>query len=141
MGDVVVVTGDTVVFEQSFGNRTLLAPAQAVLAGTGLFRVNGMPACLMSDLAKIVVPGIPYASGNFTVPGVGMIQLVMAGPDQVARKVLSGGPVLIKGKQCQAMFIPTAPAFDSMGVPDPTVGVPTPGKGQFQVAQNKVKAN
>lgn len=100
-----------------------------------------MSACLLNDLARIVVPGIPYSSGNFTVPGVGMIQLVMAGPDQVARKVLSGGQVLIKGKQCQAAFMPTVPAFDSAGVPDPTAASPTFGKGEFMVAQNKVKAN
>jgi hypothetical protein len=37
MGDFVVATGDLVIFEPTFGNRTLLAPAQAVLAGTGRF--------------------------------------------------------------------------------------------------------
>ncbi|HGE8529005.1 MULTISPECIES: hypothetical protein [Serratia] len=142
MGAFVVATGDVVIFQPSFGNRTLLAPAQAVLAGTGRFMVNGKPGCVIGDLAKVVVPGIPYMSGNFSVPGVGMIQLVVAGPDQVAHKVLSGTPVLIKGSECQAVFIPTAPATDpSSGVPDPTVGVPTPGRGQFMVTQLKVIAN
>ncbi|WP_160126111.1 hypothetical protein [Serratia sp. Z4] len=142
MGALVVATGDVVIFQPSFGNRTLLAPAQAVLAGTGRFMVNGKPGCVIGDLAKVVVPGIPYMAGNFSVPGVGMIQLVVAGPDQVAHKVLSGTPVLIKGCECQAVFIPTAPATDpSSGVPDPTVGVPTPGRGQFMVTQLKVIAN
>lgn len=142
MGDFVVATGDQVIFEPTFGNRTLLAPAQAVLAGTGRFMVTGKPGCVMSDLTKVVVPGVPYTAGNFTVPGVGMVQLVMAGADQMARKVLSGAPVLLKGGECQAMFIPTAPATDpSSGVPDPTVGVPTPGKGRFLVTQVKVKAS
>ncbi|MGJ3438311.1 hypothetical protein BSQ98_25615 [Serratia liquefaciens] len=142
MGALVVATGDVVIFQPSFGNRTLLAPAQAVLAGTGQFMVNGKPGCVIGDLAKVVVPGIPYMAGNFSVPGVGMIQLVVAGPDQVAHKVLSGTPVLIKGSECQAVFIPTAPATDpSSGVPDPTVGVPTPGRGQFMVTQLKVIAN
>ncbi|QRR07652.1 hypothetical protein FPJ27_37240 (plasmid) [Burkholderia sp. MS455] len=141
MGDLVVATGDLVIFEPTFGNRTLLAPAQAVLAGTGRFMVMGKPGCVISDLTKVVVPGVPYTAGNFTVPGVGMVQLVMAGPDQVAKKVLSGPPVLIKGGECQAMFIPTGPATDpSSGMPDPTVGVPTPGKGRFVVTQVKVKA-
>lgn len=142
MGDFVVATGDMVLFEPTFGNRMLLAPAQAVLAGTGRFMVNGKPGCVVSDLAKVVVPGVPYTAGNFTVPGVGMVQLVMAGPDQTAHITLSGLPVLLKGSQCQAMFIPTAPAMDpSTGVPDPTLGVPTPGKGRFIVTQVKVKAN
>ncbi|MGP3159456.1 hypothetical protein ACTVR5_12475 [Serratia marcescens] len=142
MGDFVVATGDLVIFEPTFGNRTLLAPAQAVLAGTGHFMVNGKPGCVISDLAKVIVPGVPYMAGNFSVPGVGMIQLVMAGPDQSAHKVLSGPPVLIKGSECQAMFIPTAPATDpTSGVPDPTVGVPTPGKGRFMVTQVKVTAS
>ncbi|ALL39863.1 hypothetical protein B9T65_00135 [Serratia marcescens] len=142
MGALVVATGDVVIFQPSFGNRTLLAPAQAVLAGTGRFMVNGKPGCVIGDLAKVVVPDIPYMAGNFSVPGVGMIQLVVAGPDQVAHKVLSGTPVLIKGSECQAVFIPTAPATDpSSGVPDPTVGVPTPGRGQFMVTQLKVIAN
>lgn len=142
MGDLVVATGDMVIFEPSFGNRTLIAPAQTVLAGTGRAMINGKPVCVISDLAKVVVPGVPYTAGNFSVPGVGMVQLVMAAPDQTAKKTLSGPPVLIKGGECQAMFIPTAPATDpSSGVPDPTVGVPTPGKGRFVVTQVKVNAS
>lgn len=144
MGALIVATGDVVIFQPSFGNRTLLAPAQAVLAGTGRFMVNGKPGCVIGDLAKVVVPGIPYMAGNFSVPGVGMIQLVIAGADQVANKVLSGMPVLLKGSECQAVFIPTAPAIaPSPGgsIPDPTVGVPTPGRGQFMVTQLKVIAN
>ncbi|CAI1560969.1 hypothetical protein [Serratia entomophila] len=142
MGDFVVATGDLVMFEPAFGNRTLLAPAQAVLVGTGRFMVNGKPGCVIGDLARVVAPGVPYTAGNFTVPGVGMVQLVMAGPDQTAHAVLSGLPVLLKGSLCQAMFIPTAPATDpSTGVPDPTVGVPMPGKGRFMVTQVKVRAS
>jgi hypothetical protein len=143
MGELMVATGDVVMFEPNFGNRTLMAPAQAVLAGTGRFMVKGKPGCVISDLAKVVVPGVPYVSGNFTVPGVGLIQLVMAAPDQIGKQVFSGAPVLIKGGQCQAMFIPTAPATmpPPANTPDPTVGVPTPGKGRFVVTQVNVKAS
>ncbi|BEM90363.1 hypothetical protein N7583_23790 [Serratia marcescens] len=142
MGDLLVASGDWVEFEPSFGNRTLLAPAKAVLMGSGHFMVTGKPGCVIGDLNKVVVPGVPYTSGNFTVPGVGMVQLVIAGLDQTAHTVLSGLPVLLKGSQCQAIFTPTAPATDpSTGLPDPTVGVPTPGKGSFNVFQNKVTAN
>ncbi|WMU75407.1 hypothetical protein OQ483_23730 (plasmid) [Enterobacter bugandensis] len=144
MGDVVVVTGDMVMFEMNSANRTLLAPAQTVLAGTGRAMINGRPVCLASDLARVIIPGVPYTAGNFTVPGAGMVQLVMALPDQTAHKVLSGSPLLIKGDQCQGMFIPTVPAMDTSGgppVPDPTVGVPTPVKGRFIVTQVRVKAN
>ena len=132
-------------FEPNFGNRTLMAPAQAVLSGTGRFMINGKPGCVMTDLLKVIVPGVPYISGAFVTPGVGMIQLVIAGADQVAKKVVSSGaPVLIKGGECQAVFIPTAPAINPAGpspVPDPTVGTPTPGKGRFIVMQFKVKAS
>lgn len=144
MGDVVVATGDTVMFEMNSANRTLLTPAQTVLAGTGRAMINGRPVCLISDLAKVIIAGVPYTAGNFTVPGVGMVQLVMAMPDQTAHNVLSGPPLLVKGGQCQGMFIPTAPAMDTSGaapVPDPTVGVPTPVKGRFIVIQVRVKAN
>ncbi|MBU3895417.1 hypothetical protein KH388_22250 [Serratia rubidaea] len=142
MGDLIVVTGDLVIFEPTFANRTLLAPAQAMLAGSGRFMVNGKPGCLVSDLAKVVVPGVPYSAGNFTVPGVGTVQLVVAGADQRAHKVFSGLPLLLKGGECQAMFIPTAPATDpASGSPDPTVGTPTPGKGRFIVTQMAVRAN
>ncbi|KWI28418.1 hypothetical protein [Burkholderia stagnalis] len=142
MPDLMVATGDLVMFEPTFGERTLLAPAQAVLSGTGRYMVRGKPGCLITDLAKVVVPGIPYIAGAHTVPGVGMIQLVIAGADQTAMKVMSGAPVLIKGSTCQAVFIPTAPAMTTGGppAPDPLVGVPTPGKGRFIVTQVTVKA-
>ncbi len=145
MGDLIVATGDIVIFQPTFGSRTLMAPAQAVLSGTGRFMINGKPGCLILDLMKVIVPGVPYTSGAFVTPGVGMIQLLVAGPDQTAKKVLSGAPVLIKGSDCQAVFIPTAPAMNptppSGPVPDPTVGVPTPGKGKFIVTQVKVRAS
>ncbi|MDQ1811320.1 hypothetical protein Q5N27_24120 [Serratia ureilytica] len=131
-----------VLFDTTFGNRTLLAPAQMPLVGSGRFSVQGRPGCVISDLAKVVVAGVPYTAGNFTLPGVGMVQLAMAGGDQIAKKVLSGPLVLIKGGQCEAVFIPTAPATDpTSGTPDPTVGVPTPGKGRILVTQATVKAS
>lgn len=144
MPDLIVATGDIVMFQPSFGPRTLMAPAQAVLSGTGRFMVNGKPGCVILDLLKVVVPGVPYMSGAFTVPGAGVIQLLVAAPDQSSKRVLSGTPVLIKGSDCQAMFTPTVPAMNPMTVPsptpDPTVGVPTPGKGRFIVTQFKVRA-
>lgn len=142
MGDFIVATGDTVIFEPTFGNRTLLFTPPAVLTGTGRFMVNGKPGCLISDLTKVVVPGVSYSAGNFTLPGIGTIHMVMAGADQIAHKVLSGMSVLIKGSECQATFTPSMGAIDpSTGMPDPTVGVPTPGKGRFMVMQVKVTAN
>ncbi|MFP3507265.1 hypothetical protein [Burkholderia sp. SIMBA_062] len=144
MSDLIVATGDIVMFQPSFGPRTLIAPAQAVLTGTGRVMVDGKPACVILDLLKVVVPGVPYMSGTFTVPGVGVIQLLIAGADQSAKKVLRGAPVLIKGSECQAMFIPTVPAMNPTTVPptpDPTIGVPTPGRGRFIVTQVKVRAS
>jgi len=142
MGDLVVATGDMVMFEPTSANRTLLAPAQTTLAGSGRAMINGKPVCVISDLAKVVIPGVPYTAGNFSLPGVGMVQMVMAMPDQTAKKTLSGPPLLLKGGQCQAMFIPTAPATDpTSGTPDPTVGAPTPIKGRFIVTQFKVNAS
>jgi len=142
MGDLIVVTGDRVTFEPTFGNRTLLFIPPVVLTGTGRFMMNGKPGCLISDLTKVVVPGVIYNAGNFTAPGIGIIQVVMAGADQIAHKVLSGMSVLIKGSECQATFTPSLGAIDpSTGMQDPTVGVPTPGKGQLMVMQVKVTAN
>jgi hypothetical protein len=142
MGDLLVASGDWVEFEPLFGNRVLMVPATAVLMGTGRFMVAGKPGCVISDLNKVVVPGISYTSGIFTVPGLGTVQLVVAGPDQTAHTVLSGLPVLLKGSQCQAIFTPSNSAKDpSTGLLDPTLGVSTPGKGRFNVFQNKVTAN
>lgn len=143
MSDLIVASGDIVMFEPNFGNRSLIGSLQAVLVGTGRFMINGKPGCVITDLMKVVVP-CSYISGAFVTPGAGMIQLVLAAPDQTAKKVLSGGPALIKGGQCQAVFIPTAPAMNpstTPPTPDPTVGVPTQGKGRFIVTQVKVRAN
>lgn len=141
MGDVIVAAGDLVMFEPTFGNRLLVAPPPGVLKGTAGFTVSGKPACLVSDLLAVIVPGVSYTAGNFTVPGMGIIRVVAAGADQKAIKVSSGGTEeLIKGSECSATFTPVAPATDpSSGAPD--VMTATQGKGRFMVMNVKVKAN
>ncbi|RQV03594.1 hypothetical protein DF039_34675 [Burkholderia cenocepacia] len=142
MGDLIVATGDVVQFEPTFGNRTLVAPAQAILSGTGRFTINGRPGCVIADLMEVEIPGVPYISAAFSTPGMGVIQLVTAATDQIAKKVLSGAPVLIKGGPCHAVFIPTAPAINPAGaIPDPSVGVPTQGRGRIIVTQFSVRGN
>lgn len=142
MADSMVTAGVQILFEQTSGSRTLLIPPMAVVNSVSTVLVVGQPASVAPDLSKVVIGGIPYEAGNFSIPGVGMVQGVVAASDQVAKKTLiSGQPALLKGGQCQGFFIVTAPATDpSSGVADAGAAAPTPIKGRIMVVQQIDKA-
>lgn len=142
MGDFVLITGDKAIFQPAFGQATVTVQP-GTLVGSGKCKITGKIVCVDGDEIKVTVPGCPYISGPYSIPGSGTLFIKALGGDQKAKKVKSGGkPVLLKGSQFDAKFMVMVPAQQ----PTPTGPIPDTtlqymGKGSFQTTNSKVKAS
>jgi len=140
MGDRVIVTGDTVRFEQAFG-AAMVVVQPGTIAGSGRADVGGKPICVQGDETRVLVPGCAYTAGAFSVAGVGILAIDRLGADQLAQAVDSGGKKLIlQGAHFVAKFTVVAPA--QMPPPASTTDVVAsyPGQGSFEAANTSVEA-
>ena len=136
MGDFVLITGDIVMFNPTFGI-AMVVPIPGTLIGSGKGSVGGKPVCVDGDEKNVLVPGCVYTAGPYTIPGVGMLLIDSLGPDQKALKTKSAGkPVLLKGSTFIAKFQVLAPAqqpppppYTAPPIPDSTPSYP--GTGSF----------
>lgn len=127
MSHVLVVDGDTVIFDPVFGHRTVsVLPGQ--IKGTGHATVAGKKVCLAKDISSVEVKNVPYIAGAF-VGGQGTLKIQALQPGQPQSWCLSDQPVITTGSQFIAVFEPTSPAKTPNGAQD--VSAPTPGKGRF----------
>ncbi|CBW75286.1 unnamed protein product [Mycetohabitans rhizoxinica HKI 454] len=92
---LVVLDGDTVQFDTTFGPAVALNPPVAHIAGSGQFSVNGKKVCISGDEASVKVPGVTYQSGIF-MGGVGEVVIEKL-QEQTAPRVVGGKPVMVKG--------------------------------------------
>lgn len=142
MTDFILVDGDIVNFNPTFGNATVtVKPGN--LSGSSKAKVDSKPVCVEGDESNVSVPGCAYIAGNFSTPGTGTLKISALGGDQKAVKTKIGGKsVLLKGTQFTAQFEVQTPAQQ----PPPGPGSPTPdpvkqyvGTGTFQTTNTKWK--
>ncbi len=130
--DFIIITGDQAIFEASFPPATVV-PMPGTMVGSAQAQVNMVAACVEGDESSVIVPGVAYTAGNYTVPGVGTLSIESLASDQVAEKGNSGGTAFIlKGSQFRAKFEVSMPATDvssSAPVPDSTTSYS--GSGSF----------
>ena len=144
MSDFILLSNDTVNFQPSFG-AAVVTVAPGMITGTGArCKATQKQVCVQGDEKSVVVPGCPYISGSFSIPGVGMLKILALAPDQVAKRTKSTGkPVLLKGKTFDAIFEVVTPA--QMPTPTGTVPDPVPkypgGKGIFVTTNVRVKGS
>lgn len=141
MSDEILRSGDKAIYNPTFGP-ALVTVQPGTLTGTAP-QVNARQAqaCVQGDEASATVPGCPYISGGFTVPGVGMLSIAALGADQLSRKSRSGGKFLmLRGSTFTAQFQVTVPA--QMPTPGGPVPDPMPiysGSGSFQTGNMTVR--
>ncbi len=88
----------------------------------------------------VMVPGCPYTSGAYTIPGVGMLRIQALAPTQQAMRTKSAGkPVILKGGQVEAVFQATAPAQPPPPTRTPDAVPMYMGKGEFITTNVRVK--
>ncbi len=141
MSDFILISGDIVNFLPSFGS-AIVTVMPGVIMGTGArSKALQKPFCVDGDEKAVMVPGCPYISGPFAVPGVGILKILALAPNQKAMRTKSGGkPVLLKGAQFEAIFEVMAPAQmpPPASTPDPAPKYPG-GKGMFITTNLRVK--
>lgn len=122
MSDLVLIDGDTALFDPTFGLATVVTmPGQ--LKGSGPTTLGGKPLCVDGDEASVAVSGCLYMTPLHPIPGTGKLEVMMLAPDQKALKTRSGDkPVLLLGKTFLARFTVESPAKQ----PPPGPGSPIP---------------
>lgn len=140
MADFILITGDKAMFNPTFG-QAIVTVRPGDLIGTGKDKINQKLVCVDGDEKKVIVPGCPYMTPQYSIPGVGMLSIESLAGNQKAKKVKSGGkPVLLKGASFKAKFQVMVPAQQpSVPSPIPDATPQYSGTGTFITTNMKVK--
>lgn len=139
MLDFILKTGDLAMFIPTFPPAVVtVRPGQ--LIGSGKATINGQIICVDGDEKKVIVPGCPYITPVYSIPGVGNLLITSLAPNQRAIRTKSGGkPVLLKGGTFQAKFQVVTPAqIPSVFTPDSMLQYA--GFGTFITTNMRTKA-
>jgi hypothetical protein len=132
----VVVNGDTVNFESTFGAATLVPPLTTTITGTGSKLTSGAIACVKGDETSVTLAGVPYSAPPFT-GGTGTLTIKQLASDQLAQKLTVGGKqAILVGNKFDATFTVTSPALNPSGSSDSTPNYS--GKGSFSTSNAKL---
>ncbi len=141
MSDFILITGDVVQFNPTFGAATV-AVQPGTLAGTGKGMVGGKPVCVQGDESKVMVAGCSYMTASHPIPGVGMLSISSLAGNQTAKKTKSNHkPVLLKGGTFTAKFQVMTPAQRPQppAPPEPDTTPSYSGTGSFVTTNAKWK--
>jgi hypothetical protein len=134
MSDSILVDGDKAIFMPNFGPAVVVVQP-GDLKGSGPATIKGKNMCVEGDEKQVKVPGCTYMTPQYSIPGVGTLEIAALAGDQKATKTQTGGkPVLLKGGKFTARFSVQTPAQQ----PPPGPGSPIPdstpdysGNGMF----------
>ncbi len=141
MSDYVLIDGDLVSFDPSFGAATVVV-APGELAGSGPATVDGKGVCVEGDEVEVEVPGCMYMTPVYCIPGTGTLKIDALAGDQVAEKTQSGGTaVLLVGSSFTAVFEVQSPAQQPTAAgPVPDASPSYSGTGTFTTSNSTFKA-
>jgi hypothetical protein len=144
MLDSVLIEGDIAMFIPTFG-MAIVVVQPGKLEGSGPATIKGKKICVDGDEKKVSVPGCPYITPQYCIPGTGTLEIAALAYDQKATKTNTGGKaVLLKGSQFTAKFSVQTPAQQ----PPPGPGSPIPdssteysGNGMFITSNFLIKGS
>jgi hypothetical protein len=142
MPDYVVVDGDTVEFESSFGSATVVvAPGKITGSGSKL-KVSGKAVCIEGDESSAQVSGCAYTTLTYTVSGLGTFTIDSLGSDQKAQKLIIDGKKAIRvGSKFNAKFAVETPAKTPPPPSTPDSTLEYSGSGSFVTDNNLLKSD
>ena len=132
MADLILIDGDQVMFMPAFGP-AIVTVQPGRLPASGPATINGKKIGVDGDETKVQVPGCPYVTPQYSIPGAGTLKIAALAGNQIAAKTNTGSKaVLLKGGNFTAKFEVQSPAQQ----PTPAGPVPdaTPqysGTGMF----------
>ena len=141
MSDFILITTDLAIFNPVFG-QAIVTVRPGNLTGSGKAMITKKIICIDGDEKSVVVPGCPYVTPVYSIPGVGTLLIESLAANQTAQRAKSNSkPVMLKGGNFKAKFQVSAPAQQ----PTPGGSVPdtTPqysGTGTFTTTNAQVKA-
>ena len=74
MADFILITGDKAMFNPTFG-QAIVTDHPGDLVGTGKDKINQKLVCVDGDEKKVIVPGCPYMTSQYSIPGVGILSM------------------------------------------------------------------
>ena len=131
MSKAVVLNGDIVNFDASFGEATIV-PVPGTITGTGTKLSSGSIVCVEGDESSVIVAGVSYIKGIF-VGGLGKLTIKQLNSDQKATKLTVGGKgkkANLVGSKFDALFTVGKPAQQPGSPPLPIPRRPMTGKGR-----------
>ena len=141
MSDSILMTGDQVIFLPAFG-KAVVVPVPGVLAGSGKYNLSKKPVCVEGDEKNVLIPGCPYVSPPFVIPGVGTLSIESLAGDQTTQDTQCGGKaILLKGGQFTAKFEVATPAQMPPTASSPDATPSYSGNGMFITTNLTVKAS
>lgn len=144
MPDSILLDGDKAVFMPNFGV-AVVAVRPGDLKGSGPGTIKGKRICVEGDEEKVRVQGCTYITPQYSISGVGTLEIAALAGNQKATKTNTGGkPVLLKGGNFTARFSIQTPAQQ----PPPGPGSPIPdaspqysGNGMFVTTNLLIKGS
>lgn len=140
MPDFILMQGDTAEFLPAFGAATVTVQP-GTLQGSGPATLSGKKICVDGDEKNVSVPGCPYFTPQYSIPGTGTLKISALAGNQKAQHTNTGGKaVLLKGATFTAEFEVQNPAKQPPPGPGSPIPDPTPkysGNGMFKTANTK----
>lgn len=138
MSNIVIVDGDQLNFEKTFGVNTVIPIGATLINGSGEASINNKKICILGDEKKVSIRASYYSSA-FPIPGDGTITIAALALDQQAPFATARTPVIVVGSRFTALFTPGKPASHPQSGPEPAP-LPSTGTGQFTHSQSFVTA-
>ncbi len=140
MTDCILAEGDQVLFEPLF-TPAMVIILPGVLMASNSVTLNSRRICVVDDIQQVQVPGCPYTSSAFSIPGVGILTIEELAQDQQGHVKVNSQQVLLEGMEFQAKFQVLTPAQ----IPPPAGGTDPisdyEGKGRFLNSNFTVKSD
>jgi hypothetical protein len=137
--DYVLIDGDQAIFLPTFGAATVVVQP-GKLAGSGPGTVGSKAMCVDGDESSVSVPGCTYMTPQYSIPGVGTLEIASLAGDQKASKTQTGDKkVLLVGSQFTARFKVSSPAQQPGTVPVPDATPEYSGNGNFITTNTKYR--
>lgn len=146
MSDFIIMDGDQALFIPVFG-AAIVVVKPGKMAATGKTTIKGKKICVLGDETKLEVPGCPYMTPQYLIPGSGTLKIDKLAANQQSKVAKSGGKVIIiKGVMFTAKFEVQSPAKDpspmaSGGAPIPDGTASYSGSGNFVTTNIKYKVS
>jgi hypothetical protein len=144
MPDSILINGDKAVFLPNFG-AALVSVQPGTLTGSGPATIKGKNVCVDGDEKNLKVTGCAYYTPQYSIPGIGTLEIANLASNQKASKPKTGGkPVLLKGGNFTAQFSVQTPAQQPPQGPGSPIPDTTPqysGQGKFVTANLLIKGS